>query len=116
LGTRWPAVRRGDIVSVAVQTAYGSKPRPALIIQSDYFAPLRTVTLVSFTSQTEDASDMRIAVEPSPGNGLRVISYAMVDAVITVRREDLGAHIGRIDTPDLERIERAMLIFLGFHG
>ena len=109
-------MRRGDIVSVAAQTAYGSKPRPSLILQSDYFAPLRTVTLVSFTSQTDDASDMRIAVEPSQLNGLRIVSYAMVDAVTTVRRDDLGARIGRIDAPDLERIERAMLIFLGLHG
>jgi mRNA interferase MazF len=74
------------------------------------------VTLISFTSQTEDASDMRIAVEPSALNGLRVVSFAMIDAVTTVRREDLGNLIGHIDAPDLERIERAMLIFLGFHG
>jgi mRNA interferase MazF len=116
LGTGWPAVRHGDIVSVAAQTVFGTKPRPALIIQSDYFAPLRSVTLVGFTSQFDDAMDMRIAVDPSTGNQLRVTSYAMIDSVTTARREDLGALMGHIDQPDLDRIERAMLIFLGFHG
>ncbi|MFM9979106.1 MAG: type II toxin-antitoxin system PemK/MazF family toxin [Sphingomonadaceae bacterium] len=109
-------MRRGDIVSVAAQTAFGSKPRPSLILQSDYFEPLRTATLIGFTSQFDDALDMRIAVEPSQLNQLRVTFYAMVDAVTTVRREDLGTIIGHIDASDLERIERATLIFLGFHG
>lgn len=107
---------RGDIVSVAAQTAFGSKPRPALIIQSDYFGPLRTATLIGFTSQFDDAMDMRIAVEPTERNQLRVTSYAMVDTVTTVKRDELGQVMGQIDAVDLERIERATLIFLGFHG
>lgn len=116
MGSGWAAVRRGDIVSVAAQTVFGTKLRPALIIQSDYFAPLRSVTIIGFTSQFDDAMDMRIPVEPSAGNQLRITSYAMVDSVTTVKREDLGALMGHIDQPDFDRIERALLIFLGFHG
>ncbi len=37
-------MRRGDIVTVAIQGDFG-KPRPALVIQSDQFTATGTVTV-----------------------------------------------------------------------
>jgi mRNA interferase MazF len=38
-------LRRGDLVTVALQGAYG-KPRPALVIQSDQFVGLGSVAIL----------------------------------------------------------------------
>lgn len=109
-------MNRGDIVSVAARTVFGTKPRPALVLQADIFSALRTVTIIGLTSQWDDSLDMRIEIIPSNANNLRVVTYAMIEAVTTVRDEDLGSLIGHIDVSDMVRVERATLLFLGFQG
>ncbi|MFA8387901.1 MAG: type II toxin-antitoxin system PemK/MazF family toxin [Pelagibaca sp.] len=47
-------LRRGDLVTVALQGAYG-KPRPTLVIQSDQFAGLGSVTILPITSTLLEA-------------------------------------------------------------
>ena len=42
-------VRRGDLVTVALQGDYG-KPRPALVIQADQFADLGSVVILPITA------------------------------------------------------------------
>jgi mRNA-degrading endonuclease toxin of MazEF toxin-antitoxin module len=61
-------MRRGDLVTVAAPGDYG-KPRPALVIQSDLFAELPSVTLCLVTSDLRDAPIFRITVDPSSENG-----------------------------------------------
>lgn len=107
-------MRRGDIVSVAARTVFGTKPRPAVILQADAFATLRTFTLIGLTSQVDDSLDMRIEIAPSATNGLKIVSFAMIEAVTTVRDEELGEVIGHLDPQDMVRVERATLLFLGF--
>ena len=63
-------VRRGDLVTVALQGDYG-KPRPALVIQADQFVDLGSVVILPITSTLVDAPLLRPTVEPSPDNGLR---------------------------------------------
>ena len=79
-------MRRGDVVTVAAPGDYG-KPRPALVIQSDLFEELPSVTLCLVTSELRDAPIFRITVDPSPDNGLRRVSQVQVDKVLTVARE-----------------------------
>jgi mRNA interferase MazF len=63
-------MRRGDLVTVALQGAYG-KPRPALVIQSDLFDAHPSVAVLPVTSELRDAPLFRIRVEPDAKNGLR---------------------------------------------
>ena len=45
---------RGDFVTIAIQGDYG-KPRPALVIQSDQFEELGSITVLPVTSTIIDA-------------------------------------------------------------
>jgi len=54
-------VRRGDLVTIAVADDYG-KPRPALVIQSDAFRALGSVTVLRLTSELHDWPTFRVTV------------------------------------------------------
>lgn len=105
-------MRRGDLVTVALQGSYG-KPRPALVIQSDFFDAHPSVTLLPVTSALRAAPLFRIRVDPSAENGLRAPSQVMVDKAVSVAREKLGAPFGRIEADALLEVERALAVFLG---
>ena len=55
-------MKRGDLVTVALSGDFG-KPRPALVIQSDLFAALDTVTVLLVTGTIIDAPLIRQARE-----------------------------------------------------
>jgi mRNA interferase MazF len=105
-------VRRGDIVTIVPPGAYG-KPRPALVIQSDYFEALASVTVLPVTGELRGAPLLRIAIEPNADNGLRKKSQVMVDKAQTVPRAKVGATIGRLQEDILVAVDRAMAVFLG---
>lgn len=105
-------MRRGDLVTVAAPGDYG-KPRPALVIQSDLFEDLPSVTLCLVTSELRDTPIFRITVEPSPENGLRRVSQIQVDKVMTVARERVGAAIGRLDDAAMLKVNRSLAAFVG---
>lgn len=103
---------RGDLVTVALQGDFG-KPRPALVIQADWFAAHASVTVLPVTSALVEAPLLRITVQPSPDNGLQKPSQVMVDKAMTVQRDKLGPAFGRIDADTLVEVERCLAVFLG---
>jgi len=105
-------LRRGDLVSIALQGDYG-KPRPALVVQSDLFAEHPSVTILPVTSQLRDTPLFRVLIEPTETNGLRKSSQVMVDKVQTISREKLGEVFGRVSEEDMLAVSRALAVFLG---
>ena len=105
-------MQRGDVVSVAVQGDLG-KPRPALVVQGDWFAKHPSVTVLPLTSDLHDSPMLRVTVQPSPQNGLAKASQVMVDKTITVRREKIGPVIGQLEADRMIEIERCLAVFLG---
>lgn len=103
---------RGDLVTIAVQGDFG-KPRPALVIQADLFSEHGTTTVLPITSTLVAAPLLRVTLQPSAENGLPRPSQVMVDQAITVKRDKLGASIGRIDADAMVEIERCLALFLG---
>jgi len=75
-------MRRDDLVTIALQGAYG-KPRPALIIQSDLFSEHPSVTILPVTSDLRDTPLFRVRISHDEGNGLSKLSEVMVDKVQT---------------------------------
>lgn len=112
-GHRGLEVRRGDLVTVALQGTHG-KPRPALVIQSDLCAEHPCVTLLPVTSELRATPLFRIQVDPTPGNGLQVASQVMVDKAQSVSRDRVGAAFGRLDAEAMVAVNRALAVFLGF--
>lgn len=104
--------QRGHLVTIALQGDFG-KPRPALVIQSDFFEAHPSVTVLPVTSDLRDAPLFRVRIEPSPSTGLRKPSQVMVDKAMTITRDKLGAAFGRVDDATMLEVERCLAVFLG---
>jgi mRNA interferase MazF len=89
------------------------KPRPAVVIQADWFDALSTVVVLPLTSSLHDAAVTRIDVAPTDENGLKVSSQIAVDRPQTVRRLKLGPTIGRLDNDVMLAVHRSLVVFLG---
>ena len=108
-------MRRGDLVTVAVQGDYG-KPRPALVIQSDLFGAMRSRTVLLLTSNPEDTPLLRLRIEPTPENGLCLPSWVMIDKAMSLRADRLGPSFGRLDDAAMVSVNRSLALFLGLAG
>lgn len=106
-------MKRGDLVTVAAKGTYTGKPRTAIIVQSDLFEALSSVTLCLITHELKDAPLLRITVEPTPENGLQMTSQIMVDKIVTVRREQVGNRFGMLENEIMVRVDRSLALFLG---
>jgi mRNA interferase MazF len=104
-------VNRGDVVAIALPGDYG-KPRPALVIQSDAFSALDSVTVLRVTSDMHNFPLFRITVEPNSENGLVKRSQIMIDKAAAVPRAKIGQRIGRIDTDTMRQVSDALFDFL----
>lgn len=106
-------MRRGDVVTVAATGDYG-KPRPAVIVQTDALPTAHaSVVVCQMTSDTSDAPDFRVTIDPSETNGLRVKSQVMADKPVTIRRERIGRQIGHLDDKDVARLNIALAFVMG---
>lgn len=109
-------VKRGDVWTVAGGPDYVGKPRPAVILQDDAFDATASVTICPFTTHAVDAPLIRLPIEPSERNGLRVSSQLMVDKITTVSKMKVENRIGRLSDEDIIRLNRAVIVFLGLAG
>jgi mRNA interferase MazF len=109
-------MRRGEIWTVAGGGDFTAKPRPAVIVQDDRFGATDSITICAFTTAPTDAPLLRVEIEPTALNGLDVPSRLMVDKITTVWRSRLGNRVGELAREDLVRLERSLLVFLGFSG
>ena len=105
-------MKRGDLVTVAVSGDYG-KQRPALVVQSDLFSALPSVTIPRLASDIHAGHPIRVTVRLESANGLRAISAVMIDKAISVPRERIGQVIGHLDDTVMAEVGRALAAFLG---
>jgi len=105
-------VRRGDLVTVVMPGDY-AKPRPALVLQSDQFVSIDSVTVLLLSGTLVDAPLIRPTVQPTPENGLRKPSQVMIDKAMTVKRTKIGPRIGRLDDDMMLMVTRLLAVFLG---
>ena len=105
-------MRRGDLVTVALKGDQG-KPQPALVVQSDHFGELGSVTVLPITGTLTDAPLLRVPIDPSGQNGLSKRSQIMVDKSQTPPRGRLGPVIGRLDDATMVTVNRVLAVFLG---
>ncbi|MHB1273901.1 MAG: type II toxin-antitoxin system PemK/MazF family toxin [Rhodanobacter sp.] len=105
-------MKRGDLVTIATAGDFG-KPRPALVVQADAFEPIPSVTVLPLSSEIHDEHLIRITVQPTKGNGLRVPSQVMVDKTTTVPRTRVGSVIGHAGQDTMQAVSLALGRFLG---
>jgi mRNA interferase MazF len=107
-------LKRGDIVTVAAPGDYG-KPRPAVVIQADALnqADPDSVILALVTGTLRNAPLLRLTIDPTSHNGLKKSSQVMVDELVTVRRERIGAAVGRLTDRQLVALDRLLALAIG---
>jgi mRNA interferase MazF len=105
-------VKRGDIITVAVSGDYG-KPRPAIVIQSDYLPETDSVLICQMTSTLRDAPLYRLTLRAGEETGLRLPSQVMVDKIAAVRRDRCGPKIGNVDPASLLALGRLIAFVTG---
>jgi mRNA interferase MazF len=103
---------RGDLVSVALPGDYG-KPRPALVIQSDFFSEIPSATVLPITSELRDFPALRIDIVPTAENNLRDPSQVMVDKIQSVSKHRIKYTFGHVEKTVMTDVERALALFLG---
>lgn len=104
--------QRGNIVLCVLSGDYG-KPRPAVVIQSDFFNSTHaSVTVCPLTSYIADASLFRLSIEPSSENGLKSTSQIMVDKISTLKIEKVRETIGKIQEDQLNELNNAIRLWL----
>ncbi|CAM3537139.1 type II toxin-antitoxin system PemK/MazF family toxin [Paracoccus nototheniae] len=108
-------MKRGDLVTVALQGDY-SKPRPALMIQSDQFLGTTSIVVLPVTSTLVDAPLLRLTVEPDAGNGLRATSQIMLDKPMTAKADKIGPSFGSLADVAMVSVSRSLALFLGLAG
>ena len=107
-------MKRGDIVLCAGKGPYASKPRPAVVIQTDEVDPtFPSVTLCPITSCVVDNADsFRIKLHPGKLNQLQKISFVMIDKISTYPRNQIHPIQGKISFAMLQKINAALLNWL----
>jgi mRNA interferase MazF len=106
-------LHRGAVVTCALAGEFG-KPRPVIVLQSDLFnATHPSVTVCPVTSHLQDAPLFRVTLAKVPGTGLKLESQAMADKLSTLRVERIKTVIGRLEADDLERVDAAVMRWLG---
>ena len=103
---------RGDIYSVA-GSGYTSKPRPAVIVQSNETDFFDSVIICLFTTDTSIGGPTRVSMQANRTNGLTKDCILMADKVIAVKRSSLRTKIGTLSDEDMMRVDAALKITLG---
>ena len=104
---------RGEIWTISGGVDYAGKPRPVVILQSNSFEGLGSVTVCPFTTDPTEAPLLRLVITPADSNGLRDVSRIMIDQITTVPKSKLGARVGRMADEDMLRLNRGVVVFLG---
>ena len=104
---------RGTVVIASLRDPSG-KPRPFVVLRSNLFRDNSLVTVLAFTSRLRQAPTLRVTVEPTPDNGLLVISQAEIDQVQSVAARRIDQVVGQLAPADMQAIDRALAVYLGF--
>jgi mRNA interferase MazF len=105
-------VRRGDLVTVSAPGAYG-KPRPAVVVQSDWLARTDSVLVALLTSEFINAPLYRLTIEPSDGNGLKAPSQVMIDKIVAIPRGKCGRVIGHLNESERIALNHMLAVVVG---
>jgi mRNA interferase MazF len=105
-------VRRGDLVTVALQGDL-SKPRPALVIQSNALAETDSVLVCPLTTTQRAAPLYRLTLPANTQTGLLAPSQVMVDKITAVRRTLCGPPIGHADPATMLALGRLLTFMIG---
>ena len=102
-------LRRGDVVLYGERGEFSGKLRPGIVVQHDAtLAEAPSVTLCGLTSLPMPSHASRVAVSPSPENGIDLPSYVMVDKVVSIGRVRVREKFGRLSQDEIAAVDDAL--------
>ncbi len=105
-------MKRGDLVTVSAPGDYG-KPRPAVVVQSDWLTATESVLVALLTSALVKAPLYRLTIEPAEVNGLKAPSQVMIDKIVAIPREKCGKVIGRLNESERIALNHMLAVVIG---
>jgi mRNA interferase MazF len=106
-------LRRGDVVYYGERGEFSGKLRPGVVIQRNAtLEDAPSITICGITSTAIPDKLARVALIPSPANGLEMASFVMVDKIASIRRQRVRQIFGRLDPEDLIAVDRALRLWL----
>ena len=105
-------MERGDIIICALSGDY-SKPRPAVVIQSDLFNLTHaSITVCPITSHLIEAPLFRLLLVPNKLTGLTSASQIMIDKIISIKSEKITQKIGKLSSDEVLKLDNALKLWL----
>jgi mRNA interferase MazF len=108
-------IKRGEIWSV-LWTGLSSKPRPALVIQSEKFRTTDTDILALITSQENSSEYLRIPVKAEAENGLLNDSFICLDKLMAIPISNLGKKFGVVSAEIMREVDAHLIKILGLEN
>lgn len=106
-------MKRGSLVSAVLPGDMG-KPRPAIVLMETALIAISSrLVIVPLTSTLQDASFIRVTINPSAANGLKVVSQAMIDRVTSLNRDKVGHFIGDLEQDRFDEVLSFVLVMMG---
>jgi mRNA-degrading endonuclease toxin of MazEF toxin-antitoxin module len=115
-------MKRGEVVILEVlfSDRQGSKVRPALVVQSDFSNERLTDTIVAIITSsprrfTDSGTQLRIdpASEAGKSSGLRALSVAQCENLVTVDKSFIQAQIGHLSESLMRDADKCLKVTLG---
>ena len=102
---------RGEIWTVRA-SGYASKPRPAVIVQSDEVEGFDSTIVCLFTTEDSICAPTRVKATPTEENGLSQTCWIMAEKPIAIKKSTLGIRTGTLDSETLSELDAALRIVL----
>lgn len=110
-------IKRGELYYADLSPVVGSEQggvRPVLVVQNDVgnrYSP--TVIAAAITSRLTKAK-LPTHIELPPSFGLAKDSVVLLEQIRTLDKRRLKERIGELSAPTMRRVDKAILISLGF--
>ena len=110
--------KRGEVYLVNFDPTVGAeirKTRPALVLQNDIanrYSPITIVAAISSRSE-ETLYPTEVFIKAGEG-GLKVDSVALLNQMRSIDKRRLVSRLGGLKEMTMRRVERALLLSLGF--
>ncbi|MBK8628883.1 MAG: type II toxin-antitoxin system PemK/MazF family toxin [Sphingomonadales bacterium] len=106
-------LRRGDVVFYGERGEFTGKLRPGVIVQREStLADSPSITVCGITSFSMPTHAARVALSPSPENGLEEQSFAMIDKIASISRSRVRRVFGHLNPDEINAIDRALRSWL----
>ena len=111
------SVKRGEIYYADLSPVVGSEQggiRPVLIVQNDMGNKYSPTVIAAAITSRHDKAKLPTHIEIPPAFGLAKESVILLEQIRTLDKRRLKERIGELPQATMNRVNRAILISLGF--